>query len=686
MTSTITAQKRFPDKYTAWFTKKIALGVTPAGLVVLGIMAFTTALHLTNIEAIGEANRYYTAAVESMLQSWENFFFVAAEPGGSVTVDKPPLGLWIEAVSAFFLGVNGFAVVLPNIVAGVLSIPLMYALVKKHLGSGAGVLAAMVLATTPVVVATDRNNTMDGMLTFTLLLAAWAFIEATERGKGHYLWLGAAIVGLGFNIKMLQAFLPLPAFYGLYFLGAKTSWGRKVFNLAVATGILVAVSLSWAVIVDLTPAEARPYIGSSTNNSVMELILGHNGASRLFGPSRGVSAPPGPSDGGSASFAGNPPQFNPGNGYVPADGDQPPSPPNQGGTGGPGNAGGGAFSFETGEAGWLRFFEVPLAKEMSWLLPFALISLGLMVVNSPIRIPLSSKGHKAAVLWGGWLMTCVVFFSFAGLFHAYYMIMLAPALASVVAGGAAVLWGWGKRRRVIAGLVLGVSGGLTVWFQITLAREYSVGSWWMWVAVGGLVAGLGWMAVSRCWWQAGSAVALLALLVIPAAWSWLTVLDDSPGVNLPSAYAGENDAPGPGGGETGGMETRLLDYLEANTQDVDYLLAVPSANMGAGYVIASGRPVLYMGGFSGGDPVVDAGDLAEMVENGELRYVLYGGQGSRNQGGIANWLSLACRAVPQFSQAARQPVVPPAGGGRPADGNAPGGRNEGMMTLYQCGA
>jgi len=201
--------------------KKFLPNVTTATLLLIAIMAVSFGLHMYNIQSIGDANAYYTGAVKSMLQSWSNFFFVAAEPGGSVTVDKPPLGLWIEAIFAYFLGVSGFSVSLPNILAGVFGIPVLYQLVKKYMGWLAGLIAALVMAFTPVYVATNRNNTMDGLLVFFLLLAAWAFIKGTESGKLRWVLLGAFIVGLGFNIKMLQAFLPLPAFYALYFLGSK---------------------------------------------------------------------------------------------------------------------------------------------------------------------------------------------------------------------------------------------------------------------------------------------------------------------------------------------------------------------------------------------------------------------------------------------------------------------------------
>jgi 4-amino-4-deoxy-L-arabinose transferase-like glycosyltransferase len=252
-------------------------------IALAAILLLAAVLRFANLEAIGYGNTYYTAAVKSMIQSWHNFFFVAAEPGGSVSVDKPPVGLWLQAVSAYFLGVNGFAVVLPQLIAGLLSVVLVYHLARHSFGTAAGLLAALVMAVMPVVIATDRNNTIDSTLILALLLAAWAFIKATETRRLRYLLLGAALVAIGFNIKMLQAYLPLPAFFALYLLGSAERFWRKVGKLALATALLLVLSLSWAVVVDLTPADQRPYVGSSSDNSELSLIVGYNGVQRLLG-------------------------------------------------------------------------------------------------------------------------------------------------------------------------------------------------------------------------------------------------------------------------------------------------------------------------------------------------------------------------------------------------------------------
>ena len=708
-------------------SKKILPGVTIGTLIVIVIMVASFGLHMLNIDAIGNANEYYTAAVKSMLQSWSNFFFVAAEPGGSVTVDKPPLGLWVEAIFAYFLGVSGFSVSLPNILAGVFGIGLLYSMVKKYMGELAGIVAALVMAITPVFIATNRNNTMDGMLVFTLLLAAWAFIRATETGKTRWLMLGAFIVGLGFNIKMLQAFLPLPAFYALYFFGSKEGWLKKIINLTIATVLLVAVSLSWAIAVDLTPAESRPYIGSSENNTVMGLIFGHNGISRLenthggggnapqSGPQSGqpsnqrnqpqqgqpqqgqFQGPPpaaleacsGQTQGSACSFTtqnGNtingscitPPNTSelacapqgmiPQNGQAPAGG--PNSAPN-------GQNGGTQFGNETGSPGLFRFFTTPLSKQMSWLLPFALISVLLALFGSRIQIPIVSGVHKALIIWGGWLLTCVVFFSMvSGIFHAYYAIMLAPALGAMVGIGFAQLYQWGKNSNwVLVGLIASVV--ITLGFQIFAATQYNEFAWWMLGT--GILLGLGilLMSVSR---RAAYAVILSAALVIPAYWSVMTVTNGSNN-SLPTAYEGQNRNGQDGflasppqqnqnGGNRGGgdrsVNTELLAYLEANTQGMKYLMAVPSSQQGAQYVIETGRGVLYMGGFSGGDAVVTVDDLKELVANGDLRYIIYGGDRGNQE--ISSWLNSSCAIVNDFSTLSQAQQGP---------------QNQ-AMTLYSC--
>src|SRR4051812_7034768 len=181
-------------------------------LALAAVLILSAFLNLFRLTSEGYANEYYSAGVKNMLTSWHNFFFVSFD-AGFVTVDKPPLGLWIQAASAELFGFHGWSLLLPQALAGVLSVALLYRLVSSAFGPVAGLVAALVLAVTPVAVAVERTNNSDGLLVLTVLIAAWMVIRAVETGRLGWLLAGAVVVGLGFNTKMLEAFLVLPAFY-----------------------------------------------------------------------------------------------------------------------------------------------------------------------------------------------------------------------------------------------------------------------------------------------------------------------------------------------------------------------------------------------------------------------------------------------------------------------------------------
>jgi 4-amino-4-deoxy-L-arabinose transferase-like glycosyltransferase len=248
-----------------------------------GILLLSACLSLILLNPNSYTNEYYGAAVRSMLASWHNFFFNAYDPGGFITVDKPPVFLWLETASAWLFGYNGITILLPSALAGVGSVALLYSMVKRWFGPVAGLAAAFALAVTPISVVMNRHNNPESILIFFMLLGAWAVSRATDKGRLSWLVLGMAMIGVAFNVKMLEAFVILPALYLLYFVFANTKWWKRIIHLAVASVVLVVVSLSWAVIVDLTPAGQRPYIGSSGNNTVMNLIFNYNGLNRIEG-------------------------------------------------------------------------------------------------------------------------------------------------------------------------------------------------------------------------------------------------------------------------------------------------------------------------------------------------------------------------------------------------------------------
>jgi len=589
---------RILDTASRWWPR-IAL----AGVLLLAIF-----LHFFRLEQEGYGNLYYAATVKSMLTSGHNFFFASFDPGGFVSVDKPPLGLWVQALSGLAFGFRGWSLLLPQALAGVLAVALLYHLVRRSFGPLAGLVAALVLTLTPISIAANRNNTMDSQLVLTSLLAAWAFIIATEKGRLRWLLLGAVLVGLGFNIKMLQAFLVLPALYLLYLLAAPLGLVKRLWHLALATIVLGAVSLSWAVVVDLTPPEARPYVGSSTNNTVLQLIVGHNAAARLGALGRFIAWPPG-------KPAANLPQAN---APLSGPGQQGPITP-QPALPQPAQP----VQRETGEPGPWRLFNRELGGQATWLLPLALFCLLILLIKF-----YGTRHTQYVVLWGTWLIPQIVFFSFAGLFHRYYLEMLSPAIAALVGAGLATLWddyARGHRRGWLLPLALLIGAG-TVAYLLAAWPQWSRWLTPLVVGLGGLAA-IGLIVLRlvrhaslpvRCLQAASALVGLLALLIAPAIWSAFPV------------WAGGDAALPYASPELLGRRpatalpdvSRLVAYLTANRHGAEFLAATMDANTAAPLILATGAPVMAMGGFGGNDRILTTEALAAIVTAGRVRFFL----------------------------------------------------------------
>lgn len=468
--------------------KKIKITKEKISLTLIVILS--AVLNFVNLNIEGTANSYYAAAVKSMTKNFKNFFFVSFDPAGFMSIDKPPVGYWFQAISAKIFGFHGWSILLPQALAGVISVVILYHIVKKSFGSEAGLISALFLAVTPVFVAVSRNNTVDNILVLALLLACWAVSIAAEKGKLKYLIISMVLIGIGFNIKMLQAYMIIPAVYVTYLFSTAVSMKKRIGHLIIGTAILVAVSLSWAVIVDLVPAKNRPYVDSSTNNTVMELILGHNGAERLsFGNSksnfggggfgRGGQMPSQFKDGkGSAQSSsqnaqqgmpGNPPSGNGqmsgsqgansqmgqatqgGNGEMgqpPEGGGQMMQGPGGNGKGmGFGGMGGnssqlsGTFGGQT-EAGLTRLFSKNiLSDQVVWFIPLAILGFIAAVIQEKLKFKLDSKRKQALALWFMWFLPVFIYFSFnTGTFHSYYLTMLAPPVAALAGIGVTSMW------------------------------------------------------------------------------------------------------------------------------------------------------------------------------------------------------------------------------------------------------
>ena len=249
---------------------------------ILLVAGFLTLFHLDRVGVNGFGNAYYAAGVQSMLTSWQHFFYLAFDPAGFLALDKAPLALWIQALSARIFGFHGLSLLLPQALAGILSVYVLYRPVRRMSGSAAGLVAALTLAVMPVSVVTQRTNFPDALLILTLLLATWAVVRAVEEGSLRWLLVGAALVGVGFNIKMLQVLLVVPALVVFYLVGSPLPWRERLKHSGLAFLVAVAVSAPWVLAVELTPAERRPYVGGSMMNSVVELIFVYNGIARLW--------------------------------------------------------------------------------------------------------------------------------------------------------------------------------------------------------------------------------------------------------------------------------------------------------------------------------------------------------------------------------------------------------------------
>src|SRR3989454_1909620 len=377
-------------------------------LALSGVMLVSIFMTFYHLGQYGFGILYYASAIRSMLDNWRNFFFVAFDPGGFVSIDKPPLGFWLQAASAKTFGFTPFSIFLPQALAGVLSVLLLYHLVRRHFGVVAGLLAALALAISPIGVVTNRNNTIDSTLVLVMLLGAWAVMRAAETGKWRWLMLTAVLVGLGFNIKMLEAYLVVPAYALVYLLAAPRSLKMRIAQLLVAAVVMLTISLSWAVAVDLTPSSQRPYVGSSQDNSEISLALGYNGIQRLLGhfgfggahPRNAggtTSRPSAPTGTEGRRSAGDFPQPGPG----------------------------GSGMFNTGNPGLLRLFNEPLGGQIVWLLPTALLGMLALAWQRRPRFP-EDRQQQSLLLWGTWLLTMAGFFSVASFFHQDYLSKFAP--------------------------------------------------------------------------------------------------------------------------------------------------------------------------------------------------------------------------------------------------------------------
>ncbi|HEV8221529.1 MAG TPA: glycosyltransferase family 39 protein [Streptosporangiaceae bacterium] len=654
----------------------------------IGLLALTAVLYLAGLSRNGWANDFYSAAVQAGSTSWKAFFFGSFDGASSITVDKTPASLWVMELSARVFGLNYWSVLVPQALAGVACVGVLYVTVKRWFGPAAGLLAGAVLALTPVAALMFRFNNPDALLVLLLTAAAYGVTRAIESGRTRWSVLAGALIGFGFLTKMLQAFLVLPPYALACLVAGPPRLGKRVVQLLAAGAAVVVAAGWWVAAVMLIPAADRPYVGGSTTNSILQLALGYNGLGRLNG-----------NETGSVGFGGG--------------------------------RGGSPFG---GGSGLTRLFSAEMGGQIAWLLPAALIALAGIVWLSwgagraRREGGLSEAGRlrAAALIWGGSLLVTGGVFSYmAGIFHPYYTVALAPAIGALVGIGA--VEGWRRRDQWAGRILLSVMLAVTaLWSGVLLNRTPS---WHPWVHVLVLVCGLLAAAVLAAWpalvgvvRQARRRTALAAGTVVlgltgalagPAAYTLATVSSAHTGA-IPSAGpstaafgggpgggfggrppggfgnfpapggatspgggtgTGGNTGPGagtfpgggtgtgtrpgagggfgrpgggggPGGGLSGNTQvsSALVKLLEQNAGHYTWVAATVGTQSAAPLQLATRHPVMAIGGFNGSDPSPTLAQFQKLVAAGKIHWFV--GESSSSFGGgtgtaaqITSWVA-----------------------------------------------
>ena len=241
-------------------------------------------LRLDKIGAV-PPDPFYDAAVRSMTLSWHNFFFGAFEPGASVSIDKPPVDLWLQVASVKALGFTSTALKLPEALAGILAVPLLFEAVRRLWSTSAGLAAAAAIAVVPVEVITSRSDTMDAVMMVLIVIALVLIVRAVETGATAWLLAGAVALGIAFDVKLLESLVAVPGLTVMAYLGMPGSRKRRLAQLGVAGTVYVVIALAWLGATLIAPASDRPYAIGSTNGSAWNAAFIFNGKDRIGGKS-----------------------------------------------------------------------------------------------------------------------------------------------------------------------------------------------------------------------------------------------------------------------------------------------------------------------------------------------------------------------------------------------------------------
>jgi 4-amino-4-deoxy-L-arabinose transferase-like glycosyltransferase len=575
------------------------------------ILVLAGVLRLYRLADTGQ-NLYYAAGVRSMLDSWHNLFYLSFDPGGSLMIDKPPLGLWLEAGSAKLFGFHYWALALPQAIAGILAVGATFLVVRRLYGRAPACLAAAFLAIMPMSVASARNNTFDTITMLLVLLAGWAVIEAVRRDSLGWLIFCAALLGLAFNTKMAEAFLPLPAF-GLFFVLQSRSGRREMLQRGAAfMSVLLAVSLAWVLAVGLTPASDRPTVYNGPGNSIWTLTFEYNGLYRIIGTrpqARIRGSDDAPSGGDTAALL-----------------QASKSPPR----------------------GPLRLFWGKLGTQIGWFMPLAVAGLAVLLKRRHTR-------HPSDVLWASWFVSGALYFSISVEALPQYLEAIAAPTAVLAAMG---VLGLLHLLRTHPRPALALVCGYLAYAALLLASARGEAR----LAIP-IVAALGVMALitalsgqmgrSSTRFALPSAAILAAMVAGPFAWSMVTAAEPAAGSATRYPVAGPEEVreyqPAAGGDfPKPGESDPVLAFLESHTAGSRYLVLTERALFGnaARYILETNRPVLTFDTFQG-DQVRATRTVSALVADGQLRYLELppAGPWSDPKSTIGSWFSGHCRDI-----------------------------------------
>nr|WP_041782122.1 glycosyltransferase family 39 protein [Mycolicibacterium chubuense] len=580
-------------------------GVQPrwARPALLALLTATAVLYLWGLGTSGWANSYYAAAAQAGTQNWTAWLFGSLDRGNAITVDKPPAAMWVMGLSGRIFGFTPFTMLLPQALMGVASVAVLSATVRRVCGPGAGLIAGAALAVTPVAASMFRYNNPDALLVLLLVAAAYLMVRAIETGRTRWMVAVGVVLGFAFLTKMLQAFLVVPGLALAFLVAAPVAFWPRVARLLAGAAAMVAVAGSFLALVSLWPADSRPYIGGSTDNSLLQLALGYNGIQRVTG--------------GEGMPGGRP--------------------------------GGGANLFFGGDPGIGRLFGASFGAEASWLLPAALIGLvaGLWFTRRTAR---TAAVRASLLLWGGWLLVTGAVFSFMdGTIHPYYTVALAPAIAALVGICVVQLWR-GRQYRAPRAVLAAMSAATGVWSFILLDRAPDWHPWLRWVVLIGsilvaAVIGAGAQRLGRLTVVVAAAAILLAgAASLGYAVETAAHAPSGPGVmsgpvSAHNGFGGFGGPGGPGGpGRPGGSVAGNAALQElVKTADNRWAAASIGSMTTSNLELETGASVMAIGGFTGGDDAPTLEQFQAYVAQGQVRYFIAGDHmGPRRDSGSAS--------------------------------------------------